>query len=139
MTRNRKSAKTAGTRTETAVATYLSAALADDRIERRARNGNSDRGDIGGLRAHGQRLVAEVKDVARQDLPGSTREARIEAGNDDALVGIVIAKRRGTTRVGDYWVHMTVDDLIALITGQRQDDDLWRHQTSTRHTTGESR
>lgn len=119
MTRSRASAKAAGSRTERVVADYLAAALEDDRIDRRVKTGAKDRGDIGGLRIHGQRLVVEVKDVAKTDLPGWTNEAHVEAGNDDALVGVVIAKRRGTTNPGQYWVMMTVDDLLALITGQR--------------------
>jgi hypothetical protein len=119
MTRNRRSAKAAGTRTETALAAYLATALSDDRIERRARNGSKDRGDISGVRVHGQRLCIEAKDCARLDLPGWTAEAHLEAGNDDALVGLVIAKRRGTADPGRWWVHMTLDDLLALLTGQR--------------------
>lgn len=119
MTRNRQSAKAAGTRTESAVAHYLAEQLADDRIERRARNGRADRGDIGGIRVHGQRLVVEVKDCAKQALPAWVAEAHTEAGNDDALVGVVVAKRRGTTDPGRFWVHMTLDDLLALLTGER--------------------
>lgn len=121
MTRTRRSAKTIGAQTERDVADYLATTLTDDRIDKRAKRGIKDRGDIAGLRAFtGQRLVIEIKDCARQDLPGWTNEANIEAGNDDALAGIVIAKRRGTTNPGKYWVHMTVDDLLALLTGQRQ-------------------
>lgn len=120
MTRNRQSARAAGARTERAVADYLAAALDDDRIDRRVKTGAKDRGDIGGLRLHGgQRLVAEVKDCARQDLPGWVAEAHLEANHDDALAGVVIAKRRGTTDPGRWWVHMTVDDLIAVLTGRR--------------------
>lgn len=119
MTRNRTSAKQAGAKTERVVADYLAATLDDDRIDRRVKRGNQDRGDISGVRVHGQRLVIEVKDCAKQDLPGWTREAHTEAGNDDALVGVVVAKRRGTTNAGEFWVHMTVDDLAALITGSR--------------------
>lgn len=119
MSRSRSSAKAAGARTERVVADYLAEALEDDRIDRRPRNGSKDRGDIGGLRVHGQRLVAEVKDCARQDLPGWTAEAHTEANHDDALVGVVVAKRRGTTDPGKFWVFMTVDDLLALMTGQR--------------------
>jgi hypothetical protein len=117
--RSRTSARTAGTRTERAVADYLAATLDDDRVDRRVKTGAKDRGDISGIRVHGQRLVIEVKDCARLDLPGWVREAHVEAGNDDALTGVVIAKRRGTTNPGKWWVHMTVDDLAALITGQR--------------------
>lgn len=118
MTRNRTSAKAAGARTERAVADYLAQALDDDTIDRRVRTGAKDRGDIAGLRWHGHRIVIEVKDCARQDLPGWTGEAHLEARNDGALAGIVVAKRRGTTDPGRYWVHMTLDDLLALLSGQ---------------------
>ena len=119
MARSRSSARAAGSRTEKVVADYLASALDCDFIERRARTGAKDRGDISGLRVHGQRMVAEVKDCARQALPQWVAEAHTEASHDDALVGVVIAKRRGTTDPGRFWVHMTVDDLLALMTGQR--------------------
>lgn len=119
MSRSRSSAKGAGARTERVVADYFAQALDDDRIDRRVKTGAKDCGDIGGVRVHGQRLVVEVKDCARPDIPGWVREAHTEAGNDDALLGVVVAKRRGTTDPGQFWVHMTVDDLLALITGQR--------------------
>ncbi len=119
MTRSRSSARAAGSRTERLVADYFAAALNDDRIDRRPKYGSKDRGDVGGLRVHGQRLVVEVKDCARTDLPGWTSEAHVEACNDDALAGVVVAKRRGTTEPGKFWVFMTVDDLLALMTGER--------------------
>ena len=121
MTRSRRSAKTAGTAFETAIARHLAQALDDDRVERRTRNGTKDRGDISGLRIHGQRLVAECKNCARQDLPGWTAEAHLEAGNDDALAGIVIHKRHGTTDPSRQWVTMTVADFVALLTGRSAD------------------
>lgn len=125
MTRNRKSAKTAGTRFETAIAQYLAEQLEDDRIERRRLGGRFDRGDIAGIRHHGQRLVIEVKDYGGQIKAGPwVEEAHTEAGNDDALAGLVIAKRRGTTNPGAAYVLMTVNDLIALLTGHRPDNDL---------------
>ena len=119
MTRNRRSVKAAGTRFETHIATYLADALADPRIERRARNGTKDRGDITGLLWHGHRLVAELKNTARLNLPAWTAEAHLEAGNDDALAGIVIHKRHGVGDPGRQWVSMTVDDLIGLWLLQR--------------------
>lgn len=119
MTRSRRSAKAAGTRFETSIATALSEALDDDRIERRARNGAKDRGDIAGVRIHGQRLVIECKDTATMRLPEWTREARAEAGNDDALVGVVVHKRKGVADPMQQWVSMTVADLVALLTGQQ--------------------
>ena len=125
MTRNRKSAKTAGTRFETAIAKYLAEQLDDDRIERRRLGGRFDRGDIAGLRHHGQRLVIEVKDYGGQIKAAEwIEEAHVEAGNDSALCGLVVAKRRGTTDPGSQYVLCTVNDLIALLTGQRPDTDL---------------
>lgn len=119
MPRNRASAKAAGTRTERAIANYLAHQLGDDRIDRRAKTGAKDRGDITGLRLHNQRLVAEIKDCARLDLAGWTTQAHTEACNDDALAGVVIHKRRGTTDPGRWYVTMTVDDWLAHHTGQR--------------------
>ena len=117
MSRTRYSAKQAGTRFETAIARYLADTLSDDRIERRARTGSKDRGDISGLRCHGQRVVAECKDVARMNLPEWVDEAQIEAGHDDALVGVVIHKRHGVGDPARQWVSMTVADLVAILTG----------------------
>jgi hypothetical protein len=117
--RNRTSARAAGSRFERTVADYLAVILEDDRIDRRPKTGAKDRGDIGGLRIHGQRIVAECKDTTRLSLPEWTVEAHIEAGNDDALVGVVIHKRHGVGNPGRQWVAMTVDDLAALITGHR--------------------
>jgi hypothetical protein len=121
MTRSRRSAKQAGTRFESQIAAALALALGDDRIERRARNGSADRGDISGVRLHGQRVVLECKDCARLDLPRWTAEARVEAGNDDALLGVVVHKRHGVGDPLQQWVSMTVADLIAVLTGQRAD------------------
>jgi uncharacterized protein YndB with AHSA1/START domain len=101
VTRTRASAKSAGTRFETAVARYL-AEHVDDRIERRARTGGKDRGDIGGVRA-----------------PGGAAEAEVERANDDALVGLVLHKRHGVGDPGKQWVTMTLADLVALLVGQR--------------------
>jgi hypothetical protein len=120
MSRSRASAKAAGARFEREVSDYLAMALDDDRIDRRVKSGSKDRGDIGGVRVHGQRVVVEVKNCARTDLPSWTKEAHLEAGNDDALVGVVISKRHGVGHPGDQWVHCTVDDFVALMTGQKR-------------------
>ena len=119
MARNRNSAKAAGQRFESLVATYLNTHV-DDRIERRRMSGANDRGDISGLRHMGGRIVVECKDYGGQLKPGPwVEEAHIEAGNDSALLGIVVAKRRGTTAPGDQFVLMTLADLVALLTGSR--------------------
>jgi hypothetical protein len=119
--RSRRSAKQAGTKFESAIANALAEALGDDRIERRARNGSKDRGDVSGVRVHGQRLVVECKDTTRLALPEWVAEAQLEAGNDDALLGLVVSKRRAVGDPMKQWVHMTVADLVAILTGQRGD------------------
>ena len=119
MTRNRNSAKAAGQRFESLVAAYLNRHV-DDRIERRRQGGNQDRGDISGLRHMGQRIVLECKDYGGQLKPGPwVEEADVERLNDSAGVGIVVAKRRGTTAPGEQFVLMTLADLVALLTGSR--------------------
>ena len=117
MARNRASAKAAGARFERTIADHL-AATVDDRIDRRVKTGAKDKGDIAGLRVHGQRVVIECKDVAKLAIGTWVKEAEIERGNDDALAGFVVHKRRGTTDPGDQYVTCTVRDLIALITGE---------------------
>ncbi|AUM17383.1 hypothetical protein [Rhodococcus ruber] len=119
MPRNRASAKSAGARFERHIADYLAQALGDDRIDRRVKTGARDRGDITGLRIHGQRLVAELKNCQRLDLPRWTREAALEAGNDDALTGVVIHKRHGVGDPAQQWVTMTVEQFVALVSGEK--------------------
>lgn len=125
MSRTRSSAKAAGTRMESLVAWHLADVLDDDRIERRAKSGAKDRGDIANVRtALGERVVIECKDYGGRLMPGPwIQEAHTEAGNDDAAVGVVVAKRRGTTRPGEQWVLMTLDDLAVLLGGKRMEDE----------------
>lgn len=123
MTRTRASAKAAGASFERQIADHL-AAVIDDRIDRRVKTGAKDRGDIGGLRHMGGRIVIECKNYGGKLLPGPwITEAETERGNDDALAGIVIAKRRGTTKPGDQYVLMTVNNLTALLTGERTENE----------------
>lgn len=119
MTRTNRSARQAGARFERHQADYWAQALDDDRIDRRVKRGANDRGDISGVRIHGQRLVIECKDTARLELAKWAAEAHTEAGNDDALAGITIHKRRGTSDPGKQWVTATVDDILALIDGRQ--------------------
>ncbi len=122
--RSRASAKKAGASFERLIADHL-AAVIDDRIDRRVKTGSQDRGDIGGLRHMGGRVVIEAKDYGGRLMPGPwIGEAETERGNDDALCGLVIAKRRGTTKPGQQFVLMTVDELTALLLGSRSHIDL---------------
>ena len=118
MARSRASAKAAGTRHERAVADYL-AQHVDDRIDRRVKAGAKDRGDIGGVRHLGARVVVECKNTSRLDVGTWLREAEIERGNDDATAGLVVAKRHGKGAPADQLVLMTLGDLVALLTGSR--------------------
>lgn len=115
MARSRSSAKAAGTRHETSIVTYLADHLDDDRIERRAKSGSKDRGDVSGVRHRGRRVVIEAKNTARTDLAGWIREAHREAGNDDAAIGVVVSKRHGVGDPAQQWVHMTLADFAWLI------------------------
>ena len=119
MSRSRTSAKSAGPRFERLTADYLSTALDDDRIDRRVKAGAKDKGDIAGVRVHGQRVVIECKDTAKIALGTWLREAEIERGNDDALVGVVVHKRHGNGDPGDQLVTMTLADFAALLGGNR--------------------
>jgi hypothetical protein len=122
-TRNRLSAKKAGTAFNTLVANYLAKHVADH-IERRTTNGAKDRGDISGLRHMNQRIVVEVKNCGGQILAGEwLGEAEIERRNDDAGVGLVVAKRYNRADPADQLVIMTLADLVTLLTGCRPDDD----------------
>ena len=121
MGRTRRSAKDAGARFERQIADYLAEALDDERVDRMVRRGADDRGDITGVRIHSQPLAIECKNVTRMNLPEWIDEAHREAGNADALAGVVISKRHGVSDPASQWVHMEVRDLVALITGQRQE------------------
>lgn len=118
MSRTRASARAAGSRFERLVADVL-AAHVDDRIDRRVKNGSKDKGDIGGVRHMGRRVVIECKDVTRTNLAGWVNEAEVERGNDDALAGLVMHKRRGAGDPLDQYVTCTVRDIVALLTGER--------------------
>ncbi|MDN5687777.1 MAG: hypothetical protein L0G94_14060 [Brachybacterium sp.] len=120
MARNRASAKAAGTRHESSIVAHLAERLDDDRIERRSKSGAKDRGDVTGVKHLGQRIVIEAKDYGGRYLVGPwLTEAETERGNDDAGVGMVVAKRRGVTAPGEQVVFMTVDDLVSLLNGER--------------------
>lgn len=119
MTRSRASAKAAGARFERTIADWLKTNVSEW-IDRRVKTGAADKGDIANLRTPGGRnIVAELKDVARLDLAGWTREAETERLNDHAAAGIVIHKRRGTTNPGDQYVTMSLRDLCVLLTETR--------------------
>lgn len=110
MTRSRASAKTAGSTFERQVADYL-AETVDDRIDRRVKTGSADKGDIGGVRFGPHRVVLELKNHTRLNLPGWYAEATREAQNDGAPLGLVIHKRHGSADPALQWASGTLGDL----------------------------
>jgi hypothetical protein len=122
MTRTNASAKKAGSSFERSTADYL-ALVVDDRIDRRVKTGAKDRGDIGGVRIHGKRVVLECKNTAKTNLAGWAAETETERGNDDALAGVIIHKRHGKADPAEQWVTMTLADFAALLTGDRNHID----------------
>lgn len=116
--RNRKSAKKAGSSFERAQADWLRERLGDDTIDRRIRGGAKDKGDIAGVKTiRGGRVVIECKNAARVDLPGWLREAEQERINDDAVIGVVMHKKRGTTDPSLQYVTMDAEMFARLLEG----------------------
>lgn len=120
MARNRSSAKQAGARFERACADWLKQNVSKY-IDRKVRTGALDTGDLANLETpDGQKITAELKDYGGRLEAGTwIKEAETERINDEAIAGLVIAKRKGTTDPGSQYVIMTLRDLSAIITGER--------------------
>lgn len=119
MTRSRASAKQAGSSFERKVADYLRDNLSEF-IDKQVKMGSKDTGDIANVRTqNGRRVVVECKDYGgRLEVPQWLREAESERINAKAFVGVVVAKRRGTTVPGEQIVIMDLDTLIRLLKGE---------------------
>lgn len=115
MGRNLRSAKAAGSKFERLIADHLDDRLYGLHVDRQARTGARDSGDIAGVHISGKRIAIECKNVTRMDLPKWTREAHTEAGNIGGAAGVVIHKRHGNGKPEDQWVTMTVTDLVTII------------------------
>ena len=102
-------ARQKGTAAETAVVNYLRPEF--PHVERRALNGNKDRGDVAGIIG----TVLEVKNCKTLDLAGWVRELEVEMGNDGADFGAVVHKKRGTTNPADWYATMPVSVLVTLL------------------------
>ena len=122
MARNRATAKAAGARFERLIADGLAEALEDTRIDRKVKTGSKDKGDIANVRtAQGDKIVIECKDRGGQFYAAEwVGEAEVERINDEALAGIVVAKRKGVTDPMQQYVVMTVAELVALLRGDRK-------------------
>lgn len=91
------------------MAWYLADALDDDRIERRARNGAKDRGDIGGVRCIAGRVVVEGARTfpRRLNLSGWVDEAETERAT--MMPRLVLSRKpRFGANMGGTYVTMTL-------------------------------
>ena len=79
--------------------------------ERRALHGTVDKGDITGCGP----IVFEVKDHKTITLSAWLKELHDEMVNAKANTGAVIAKRRGTMDVGQWYAVMPVEGLVKLL------------------------
>ncbi|KAB8291523.1 hypothetical protein [Bifidobacterium apri] len=95
VSRNRRSAKKAGTALETKVCDYLRWGLDDPRIQRLRLHGAKDLGDIGNVYFQGQLVTIECKNTKRKAYAEHMREAETEAGNADSELWFVIQKLPG--------------------------------------------
>jgi Holliday junction resolvase len=102
--------KQKGTAAETAVVRYLQE-HGFPYAERRALHGNLDKGDITGCGP----IVFEVKDHAKITIPAWLKELEEEVANAKAEAGAVLAKKRGTLKVGEWYAIMPVSALVKLL------------------------
>lgn len=98
-----------GTAYESKLVRYLAAWW--PHVERRARNGSKDRGDIAGIVG----VVVEAKNCRAMDLAGWVDEAEAERVNDGAAVAVTWHKRRGKGSPGEDYVTMTGHQFVALL------------------------
>lgn len=106
--------KAVGTEAESAVRDYLRAngfPFAD----RLTLHGSKDIGDV--RLGDGVPVVVEVKggQKAVTELGSHVKEMLVEVENAQAETGFVIAKRRQSGKVGDWFAVMTVDQMLAIV------------------------
>lgn len=102
--------KAKGTAAETAVVRYLKG-FKWQYAERRTLAGQNDRGDIAGIPG----VVIEVKAEKSLSLSGWLKEANTECANDNADIGVVWHKKRGTTDPGQWYVTMDGETFAYLL------------------------
>lgn len=105
-----------GTSFETLVVDYLNEQTSLH-IERRAKHGAKDRGDISGVYIGGKPVVLECKNHKRMELAAWIGEAETERDNADAAFGFVVHKRpgAGTKNAGRNYVTCDLETFSKLI------------------------
>ena len=102
--------KQKGTAAETAVVKYLQS-NGFPYAERRALHGINDKGDITGCGP----VVFEVKDHATLKLSEWVGELKDEIANAKANTGTVVAKKRGTLKVEDWYAVLPFGVFVELL------------------------
>ncbi|MAE64127.1 MAG: hypothetical protein CMJ18_07610 [Phycisphaeraceae bacterium] len=110
MSRNRASAKKAGTSWESAIVTALITA-GWPHAERRRLAGSKDRGDVAGVPG----VVIEAKNTKAINLAAALDEATAEAINDNAPIAVAWIKRRGKTRAEDGYAVVSGATFMQLL------------------------
>lgn len=113
-----------GTQFESEVVAYLVSRFGPG-IERRAKHGTKDRGDIAGVFIRCKPCVVEVKNHKEMKLSQWVEEAEIERGNADAEYGVVVHHRpgKGSKSTGESYVTMTLATFCDIIAGERSTDE----------------
>ena len=110
MSRNRASAKAAGTSWETEICRTLIAA-GWPHAERRRLSGAYDRGDVAGVVG----VVIEAKTTTKLDISAALNEATVEAKNAGARIGAAWIKRRGKASAADGYVVIDGTTFMQLL------------------------
>jgi hypothetical protein len=120
VSRSRQSAKAAGAKHARSISDYLKDHVSRF-IDKMPLYGAKDRGDVLNVETFNElRVAVECKDYGGTIHAGTwLGEAEAERVNLGAVAGVVVAKRRGVTDPGQQIVLMTVDDLVAILTGKR--------------------
>lgn len=127
--------KRQGSEYEARVCRFMSVALGQDGIERRALHGVNDMGDLFGIDVHGFACIAECKSVRRPDIDGYRAETLSERDNAGADIGILVCAgysapseafpqgKRLPTRLST--VHITHSGLALLVPWLTLAEDMW--------------
>lgn len=110
MTRNRASAKKAGTSWESEIVRTLIEG-GWPHAERRRLSGAYDRGDITGVAG----VCIEAKNTNRIELASALDEANVEAVNAGAAIGAAWIKRRGRASARDGYVLIDGTTFMQLL------------------------
>jgi hypothetical protein len=91
-------------------------------VERMAQQGSADRGDLNWVHPLWGRLVCEMKNTQKIDLPQFMREVTEETKNAGSEIGFawVKARRQG---IDKSFIVMYPETLLKLLDGKRTDEN----------------